>query len=261
MAAEGVWSQFFADLTSFLTACERQYGIANERYTKYVIDHLSLSCQSVLTLRERFSSARVPSLNDLGETLTEMLGELRRILQLWCDYSDSLSLNFNSTRYELPFEENSISSPSRPRFNIAREQLLYLRSLSFSWTAIADMLMVSRMTIYRRRAEFGMLDDPSTSIGEEELVSIVRQISMEHPQVGQSFIMGRLRSLGYRVTRERVRQAVRLCDPLSTALRWHGNPAYRRPYSVPGPNSLWHIGNCGLYHIMCNNFDCQIFYL
>ena len=61
------------------------------------------------------------------------------------------------------------------------------------------------MTIYRRRAEFGMLDDPSTSIGEEELVSIVRQISMEHPQVGQSFIMGRLRSLGYRVTRERVR--------------------------------------------------------
>ena len=150
MAADGVWSQFFTDLTSFLTACERQYGMSNERYTEYVIDHLSLSCQSVLALRERVSSARVASLNDMGETFTEMLGEFRRILQLWCDYSDSLSLDFNSTWYELPSEDNSTSLPGRVRFNIAREQLLYLRSLSFSWTAIVDMLMVSQMTIYRR---------------------------------------------------------------------------------------------------------------
>ena len=86
---------------------------------QYVIDHLSLSCQSVLTLRERVSSARVASLNDLGENLTEMLGELKRILQLWCNYSDSLSLDFNSTRYKLPFEENSTFSPGHPRFKDA----------------------------------------------------------------------------------------------------------------------------------------------
>ena len=241
-AAESVWSRFFTDLTSFLAACERQYGIANERYTEYVIDHLSLSCQSVLTLRERVASAQVPSLNDVGETLTELLEELRRVLQLWRDYSDTLTLRFNSTRYELPIEERPSHSRGRSRFNISRGQLQYLRSLSFSWSAIADILMVSRMTLYRRRVEFGMLDEPSSIIGEEELLSVVRQISREHPQVGQSFILGRLRSLGYRVTRERVRKVVRLCDPLSTALRWHGNPAYRRPYSVPGPNSLWHIG-------------------
>ena len=70
----------FLDFTSFLAACERQYGVANERYTEYVVDHLSLSCQSVLTLRERVTSAQVPSLSDLGETLTELLEELRRIL-------------------------------------------------------------------------------------------------------------------------------------------------------------------------------------
>ena len=251
MSTETVWSRFFTDLTSFLAACERQYGVANERYTEYVIDHLSLSCQSVLTLRERVTSAQVPSLNDLGETLTELLEELRRILQLWRDHSETLNLSFNSTRYgyELPIEERPSHSRGRPRFDIRREQLQYLRSLSFSWSAIADMLMVSRMTLYRRRAEFGMLDEPSSVIGEADLLAIVRQISTEHPQVGQSFILGRLRSLGYRVTRERVRQAVRSCDPLSTALRWHGNPAYRRPYSVPGPNSLWHIGNYVQYHI------------
>ena len=242
-AEESVWSRFFADLTSFLAACERQYGVANERYTEFVIDHLSLSCQSVLTLRERVARAQVPLLNDLEGTLTELLEELRRILQLWRDYSDAIAHSFNLTRYELPTEERPGPSRGRPRFYISRGQLQYLRSLSFSWSAIADILMVSRMTLYRRRVEFGLLDEPSSVIGEEDLLSIVRDILREHPQVGQSFILGRLRSLGYRVTRERVRQAVRLCDPLSTALRWHGNPAYRRPYSVPGPNSLWHIGN------------------
>ena len=47
--------------------------------------------------------------------------------------------------------------------------------------------------------------------------------------------VGRLRSLGYKVTRDRVRQAIRVTDPLSIALQ-------SLPQGVPGPNSLWHIG-------------------
>ena len=47
-----------------------------------------------------------------------------------------------------------------------------MRSLSFSWSAIADILMVSRMTLYRRKVEFGLLDEPSSVIGEEDLLSI-----------------------------------------------------------------------------------------
>ena len=53
---------------------------------------------------------------------------------------------------------------------------------------------------------------------------------------------GRLRSMGYSVTRSRLRQAIRDIDPLHTALRWRGSLSVRHPYSVPGPNSLWHIG-------------------
>ena len=113
------------------------------------------------------------------------------------------------------------------------------------------MLMVSRMTIYRRRVEFGMLEDCRRSISEDGLVSIVGHIMREHPQVGQSFVSGRLRSLGYRVVRERVRRAVRTCDPLNTALRWCGHTMFRRPYSVPWPNSLWHIGKFFFYCIVC----------
>ena len=61
------------------------------------------------------------------------------------------------------------------------------------------------------------------------------------PEIGESLVWGRLRSMGLQVTRERVRQAIRRTDPLNTALRWR-DLVSRRPYSVPGPNSLWHIG-------------------
>ena len=43
-----------------------------------------------------------------------------------------------------------------------------------------------------------------------------------HPQVGHSFISGRLRSPGYGVARERVRHVAHICDPLDAALRWQG---------------------------------------
>ena len=47
--------------------------------------------------------------------------------------------------------------------------------------------------------------------------------------------------MGFQVPRARVRNAIRHTDPLNTAMRWTHVTA-RRAYSVPGPNSLWHIG-------------------
>ena len=104
------------------------------------------------------------------------------------------------------------------------------------------MLMVSWMTVYRRRVEYGLLDEPHSSISDPGLIERVRQLLVQHPQVGQSFISGQLRSQGYRVSRERVRRAVRTCNPLNATLRWQGIATRCQPYSVPGPNSLWHIG-------------------
>lgn len=98
------------------------------------------------------------------------------------------------------------------------------------------------MTIYRRRCEFNILLDPSRTISNDELESTIRALRHENPEVGESMAWGHLRAAGVQVTRERVRNALRQSDPLSSALRWRGNLTRRRPYSVPGPNSLWHIG-------------------
>jgi hypothetical protein len=87
-----------------------------------------------------------------------------------------------------------------------------------------------------------MVDSPYTEISDEDLLSLVREFKVDNPDVGESMAAGLLRSRGYRVKRSRIRSALRSDDPLSSALKWPGGLTRRRIYSVPGPNSLWHIG-------------------
>ena len=127
----------------------------------------------------------------------------------------------------------------RPRFDIGRDQLEYLSSLNFTWTAIASMLGVSRMTIYRRRREFLEMGE---AISDANLLHLLREMRPTFPEMGEVMVLGRLRARGYRVSRDRVRRGIRQTDPLNTALRGLTGRTARRSYSVPGPNSLWHIG-------------------
>lgn len=129
----------------------------------------------------------------------------------------------------------------RPRFEVTVDQLEYLVSLSFSWTCIAQILGISRMTLYRRRVQFGMLRRGQI-ITDSELLALLQQMRREFPTLGEVMVLGRLRSLGYRVLRDQVRKAIRETDPINTALRAITGPTARRVYSVPGPNSLWHMG-------------------
>ena len=57
----------------------------------------------------------------------------------------------------------------------------------------------SRMTIYRRRAEYNLLADPVNALNDNELKDLLRRIKREHPNIGQTMIMGLIRAQGYRV--------------------------------------------------------------
>ena len=87
-----------------------------------------------------------------------------------------------------------------------------------------------------------MVEDHSRELNDDQLRTVLTQLRRELPQLGERMVIGRLRSMGYFIARVRVPQAIRATDPISTALRWQGGLTARRPYSVPGPNSLWHIG-------------------
>ena len=81
--------------------------------------------------------------------------------------------------------------------------------------------------------DYGLIDDPSAEISDSDLKAEIEGIRHDAPFSGVSII---------KVTRERIRSTLRLLDPLGSALRWPSGLTRRRPYSVAGPNSLWHIG-------------------
>ncbi len=110
------------------------------------------------------------------------------------------------------------------------------------------------MTVYRRRIEFGLLQDPTQMVTDQELMHVLTAMRVDHPDYGETMAMGHARSQGYRVSRRRLRRAIHITDPINVALRWRGGLTTRRPYSIPGPNSLWHIGM--LYRLCLGVGDC-----
>ena len=61
-------------------------------------------------------------------------------------------------------------------------------------------------------------------------------------------VMGHLVSLGLRVQQLRVSKSLNRIDPAGSRARW-AKLIKRRKYSVPGPNSLWHLDG---YHSLNN---------
>ena len=83
---------------------------------------------------------------------------------------DELLSRDMATSYSAP-TENSVCK--RPRFDIPRQQIVHLASMSFTWTQIDEILGVSRSTVYRRCLEYGLQDYGRENISDEELRSLV----------------------------------------------------------------------------------------
>ena len=245
------WERFFEELSAFLRYIERQEGTANESFAEYVVERLEVSIRHVSRVNQllrSFIGREVSSTaTHYSVLLAELLQCLRTLCVQWEAYLDQGQFNVASTSYTAPVIHRSVIG--RPRLLITQHQLEYLRSMFFSWVQISEILGVSSMTIYRRRQEYGLLNTPTEILSDAELCIIVRSMQAEFPGLGQTMVWGRLRSMGFRVTRERVRSAVYQNDPIQTALRWRGELVRRHPYSVPGPNSLWHMGKLNNYVI------------
>ena len=100
-----------------------------------------------------------------------------------------------------------------------------------------------RVCYSRRHVDYGLMnDDQQTKVSDGALESLISDIRRDLPYSGVSIVHRSLRSRGVTVTRERVQNSLRSIDPLGSALRSPAGLTHRRPYSVPSPNSLWHIG-------------------
>ena len=141
-------------------------------------------------------------------------------------------------QFTCPYE--STQSPGRPRYAVGVEQVAGLRGMGFTWRAIANILNVSERTLRRRRKEFDMpsFKDEFSSMTDEEVDHVVREILTLSPNSGERMVIGSIRSRGLKLSRERLRASINRVDPVSRALR-RQTCVVRRRYNVKGPNSLW----------------------
>ena len=131
--------------------------------------------------------------------------------------------------------------PGRPKYVISEGTLIYFRDLGFKWKDIAAMLLVSRWTISRRVEELDLKDVTGYSeISDVELDKIISDFKKHHGiATGRSLVIGHLKSLGFRIQKDRITKALVRVDPVNSSIRW-ASIIRRRKYCVPGPNSLWH---------------------
>ena len=142
------------------------------------INHLS----SVISETGEDTSNLLEYVGDF-QVLSHVLGSL---LFLWEQYEESLE-PASYLNYVLSLEHSG--RHGRPQFIVSREQLEYLRALSFSWTDIASLLGVSRMTVYRRRAERGLLAEQRDVLSDAKLDAIIRELRRDLPYSGQTVIV------------------------------------------------------------------------
>ena len=80
-----------------------------------------------------------------------------------------------------------------------------------------------------------------STITDTALDQQVRNIQCHHEDASYRMIGGILRSTGYVVQRDRIRQSLRRVDPIGSENRLR-RALHRRVYNVPSPNALWRIG-------------------
>jgi hypothetical protein len=137
--------------------------------------------------------------------------------------------------------EEEQNQAGRPSSNISIEDIELLRQFHFTWTEIANILSVSRSTIYRKVEEYGIRRELSyTVISDTAIDEQIRAIKLIHPNDGERMVIGHLRARGIFISRSRVRASIHRLDPLNTAIR-RMVTIRRRVYYAEGPNSVWHI--------------------
>lgn len=243
------WKEFFEQIEHFLSESGRQFGNCSHQYATYVVERMELcvsSTSNIISHMDEYVSEGHHLLEErevivmYKQQVTELNACLRELSREWLMFLEVAETAHSSVAYHASVD--ATSRRGRPQFEVSSEQIQYLRSLCFSWTDISSLLGISRMTLYRRRQEFGLGSDTGATLDAESLKRVLKEVRREHPNFGEKMMIGQLRSMGYCVSRARVRVAIRETDPINTALRWQGVQASRRRYSVPGPNSLWHIG-------------------
>ena len=120
------------------------------------------------------------------------------------------------------------------------QDVIELRLLGHSWVKVAQLLCVSRSTLYRRLHDHGISPDDYSDLSISQLDEIVQNIKADHPNDGEVLLKGHLLRLGLKVRRSDLRASIHRIDHERTIER-RSHTINRRTYMVAAPNAMWHV--------------------
>jgi hypothetical protein len=134
----------------------------------------------------------------------------------------------------------SFRGRGRPKLDIGEDQLQYLIENGFRIKEISELFGCNRKTIERRMKEYQLSILNSSTISDNQLDTMIKEITTLFPNCGEKTVSGRLKSVDVRVPRRRIRESLQRVDPIGLISRRRG-VLTRRKYYVKYPNSLWHL--------------------
>ncbi len=132
------WEQFFSEVNSFVSTLQREDGKANFSFSEYAVERLEVCIGSVLAHPD--GEGESPSVVLRYHSHLQDLKECLQVLYTtWCTYLDRTSYSSSSSdAYSVAVVRTSHCG--RPKFEISKEQIEYLRSLSFTWQQISELM-------------------------------------------------------------------------------------------------------------------------
>eukprot|EP00794_Sanderia_malayensis_P002881 gene2881-3333_t len=224
--------------------------MAEEDASKASSENRSSSTEEQEILLERINTA-IESLHQVIFTVNNAKRDLQQVLLQFQSFAQLINRGLVSATsrnsptlaiYQLCPRKEQSGSVGRPKHTIQEETLISFRHLGYTWNEIASMLLVSRWIIKRRVEELGIKEITGYSpISDEDLDQLILNFRQVHGSyVGRPLVKGHLISHGLRVQQWRIKSALTRIDPAGSRIRW-ACLVKRRKYSVPGPNSLWHL--------------------
>lgn len=236
---ETTFSSLFSSLDELARFCEAKCMCATGPDIEYCQDKLTDAVNALECIESNLLGLQSqPPLNVL-ESIQHLIDCFKALQSYWNQMPKSCLPSVLSTINEAGSLVHS-GNPGRPHTFISLEKVDYLLSHGFKVCEIAHMFLVHRTTLWRRLRHENVMFVRYSDVGDDELISVMKDITNNHPHTGVSMMLGHLNARGIKVQHRRVRKLLRELDPAASVVRW-GLTAVRRKYSVPGPNYLWHV--------------------